>query len=128
MITREQIEEWRTYILGIEGLPEAEQTEFNALCDAALRAAAPAPDVAELVLRLRTFANCATTNEFDRKLILEAAEALGRLATLQADAERYRAVRACHGTTLRVGEQEFVGISNLDAWADAQIAARKAAP
>lgn len=51
-------------------------------------------------------------------------KALGILARAMLDARRdalrYQAVKACDWIGLRVDGMEFIGVSNLDAWADAQ--------
>ena len=47
------------------------------------------------------------------------------LVELVRDAARFRKVAACDWISLRIGEQEFVGISDLAVWADAAMKASK---
>ena len=46
---------------------------------------------------------------------------LGDVQLLAKDAARYRAVKRCDWISLRIKGQEFIGVSNLDAWADVQL-------
>lgn len=43
------------------------------------------------------------------------------LAAMARAARRYEAVKKCDWIGLRVDDQEFIGVSNLDAWADARV-------
>ncbi len=79
----------------------------------------------EVVELCRRYWNPAHNEAFkDMPAMLQEVYRLGQAARAEGDAKdaaRYRAVKACDWIGLCVDGQEFIGISNINAWADARL-------